>query len=92
MVLPNLYNTHSFNRNQFISNPTEGAYLDSEEGQTNLPKLVPVQYKSYKKENFLMENEAPTEKPSDEVKIFQQKLLIHQKNQIQWQEKRKDKI
>jgi len=36
----------------FISNPTEGAYLDSDEGQTNLARAIANAIISYKKEYY----------------------------------------
>ncbi len=52
----------------FISNPTEGAYLDSEEGQTNLARAIANAIISYKKEYYGDGSVPPADdKPSEKM-------------------------
>jgi len=50
----------------FLSNPVEGAYLDSEEGQEGMAKAIADAIISYKKENFNAAKGA-AEKPSQKM-------------------------
>ena len=76
MVLHKAYMPRVLIETGFISNPTEGAYLDSEEGQNEIAKAIADAIVSYKKDNFDGGvYEAPSEKPSDRVEEIQTKNI-----------------
>lgn len=66
IVLNNAYMPKVLIELGFLSNPAEGAYLDSDEGQEGMAKAIADAIISYKKENF---NAAKggTEKPSQKM-------------------------
>ena len=68
MVLHKAYMPRVLIETGFISNPVEGAKLDSEEGQNEIAQAIADAIISYKKDFFDGGNyEIPTEKPSDRV-------------------------
>ena len=64
MVLHKAYMPRVLIETGFISNPTEGALLDSEEGQQEIAQSIADAIVSYKKEYFGSNASDPTEKPS----------------------------
>lgn len=80
MVLHKAYMPRVLIETGFISNPKEGAYLDSEEGQNEIAKAIADAIISYKKENFDGGSyEAPSEKPSDCVEDVPTKAVSSNK-------------
>ena len=80
MVLHKAYMPRVLIETGFISNPKEGAYLDSEEGQNEIAKAIADAIISYKKENFDGGSyEAPSEKPSDRVEDVPTKAVSSNK-------------
>lgn len=68
MVLHKAYMPRVLIENGFISNPAEGAKLDSEEGQQEIAEAIAKAIISYKKEFFDGEaSDVQTEKPSQRV-------------------------
>ncbi|MFM9824640.1 N-acetylmuramoyl-L-alanine amidase [Flavobacterium sp.] len=68
MVLHKAYMPRILIETGFISNPIEGAILDSEEGQNDIAKAVADAIISYKKEYFGNGNEEPiNDKPSQRI-------------------------
>lgn len=68
MVLHKAYMPRVLIENGFISNPEEGAYLDSEEGQIEIANAIAEAIVSYKKDYFDGgEYVEPSEKPSERV-------------------------
>ncbi|HWR93848.1 MAG TPA: N-acetylmuramoyl-L-alanine amidase [Flavobacterium sp.] len=68
MVLHKAYMPRVLIETGFISNPKEGAFLDSEEGQMEMAQAIADAIISYKKEYFgLASNESYEEKPSKRV-------------------------
>lgn len=66
MVLHKAYMPRVLIEMGFISNPKEGAYLNSEEGQNELAEAIAKAIISYKKEYFGGEGQV-TEKPSEKL-------------------------
>lgn len=80
MVLHKAYMPRVLIETGFISNPKEGAYLDSEQGQNEIAKAIADAIISYKKENFDGGSyEAPSEKPSDRVEDVPTKNVTNNK-------------
>ncbi len=68
MVLHKAYMARVLIETGFISNPVEGAKLDSEEGQQEIAEAIAQAIVSYKKDFFDGDsNDAPTEKPSERI-------------------------
>lgn len=68
MVLHKAYMPRVLIETGFISNPKEGAFLDSEEGQMEMAQAIADAIISYKKEYFgLASNESYEDKPSKKV-------------------------
>ena len=69
MVLHKAYMPRVLIETGFISNPVEGAKLDSEEGQQEIAEAIAQAILSYKKDFFDGGDsiEAPTEKPSQRI-------------------------
>ena len=68
MVLHKAYMPRVLIETGFISNPTEGAKLDSDEGQDEVAQAIAEAIIGYKKDNFDGGTyQEPTEKPSDRV-------------------------
>lgn len=68
MVLHKAYMPRVLIETGFISNPTEGNILDSEEGQNEIAKAIADAIISYKKEYFGSENsDSEYEKPSQRI-------------------------
>ena len=69
MVLHKAYMPRVLIENGFISNPVEGAKLDSEEGQQEIAEAIAQAILSYKKDFFDGGdvNESPVEKPSQRI-------------------------
>jgi N-acetylmuramoyl-L-alanine amidase len=92
MVLHKAYMPRVLIETGFISNPTEGAYLDSEEGQNQIAKAIADAIISYKKENFDGGSyEAPAEKPSDRVEDIPTKATDSSKKPDSVAKKTEDK-
>jgi N-acetylmuramoyl-L-alanine amidase len=73
MVLHKAYMPRVLIENGFISNPIEGAKLDSEEGQQEMAEAIAQAILSYKKDFFDGgdDNEVPIEKPSQRIENHQ---------------------
>ena len=69
MVLHKAYMPRVLIETGFISNPTEGALLDSEEGQQEIAQSIADAIVSYKKEYFGSNASDPTEKPSKKTTL-----------------------
>ena len=69
MVLHKAYMPRVLIETGFISNPTEGALLDSEEGQQEIAQSIADAIVSYKKEYFGSNASDPTEKPSKKMTL-----------------------
>jgi N-acetylmuramoyl-L-alanine amidase len=67
MVLHKAYMPRVLIETGFISNPKDGAFLDSEEGQMQVAEAIADAIISYKKEYFGTGNNEPIEKPSKRV-------------------------
>ena len=67
MVLHKAYMPRELIETGFISNPKDGAFLDSEEGQMQVAEAIADAIISYKKEYFGTGNNEPIEKPSKRV-------------------------
>jgi N-acetylmuramoyl-L-alanine amidase len=67
MVLHKAYMPRVLIETGFISNPAEGAMLDSEEGQKNIAQAIANAIISYKKEYFGSNNNDPVDKPSKKM-------------------------
>ncbi len=68
MVLHKAYMPRVLIENGFISNPVEGAKLDSEEGQQEIAEAIAQAIVSYKKDLFDgNSNDTPMEKPSERI-------------------------
>ena len=68
MVLHKAYMPRVLIENGFISNPVEGAKLDSEEGQQEIAEAIAQAIVSYKKDFFDgNSNDTPMEKPSERI-------------------------
>ncbi|MFZ4670638.1 MAG: N-acetylmuramoyl-L-alanine amidase [Flavobacterium sp.] len=67
MVLHKAYMPRVLIETGFISNPTEGAKLDSEEGQQEIAQAIADAIISYKKEYFGTTASDDTEKPSQKI-------------------------
>jgi N-acetylmuramoyl-L-alanine amidase len=67
MVLHKAYMPRVLIEMGFISNPTEGSKLDSEEGQQEIAESIANAIISYKKENFGSSNDDALIKPSQKV-------------------------
>lgn len=67
MVLHKAYMPRVLIETGFISNPTEGALLDSEEGQQEIAQSIADAIVSYKKEYFGSNASDPAEKPSKKM-------------------------
>jgi N-acetylmuramoyl-L-alanine amidase len=69
MVLHKAYMPRVLIENGFISNPVEGAKLDSEEGQQEIAEAIAQAILSYKKDFFYGGdfNDTPVEKPSQRI-------------------------
>ncbi len=68
MVLHKAYMPRVLIENGFISNPVEGAKLDSEEGQQEIAEAIAQAIVSYKKDFFDgNSNDTPIEKPSERI-------------------------
>lgn len=69
MVLHKAYMPRVLIETGFISNPTEGALLDSEEGQQEIAQSIADAIVSYKKEYFGSNASDPIEKPSKKTTL-----------------------
>ena len=69
MVLHKAYMPRVLIETGFISNPTEGALLDSEEGQQEIAQSIADAIVSYKKEYFGSNASDPIEKPSKKMTL-----------------------
>ena len=67
MVLHKAYMPRVLIETGFISNPKDGAFLDSEEGQMQVAEAIADAIISYKKEYFGTGNNEPIDKPSKRV-------------------------
>lgn len=67
MVLHKAYMPRVLIETGFVSNPTEGARLDSEEGQNEIADAIYKAILSYKKEHFDTDDTVDTVKPSQRV-------------------------
>jgi N-acetylmuramoyl-L-alanine amidase len=67
MVLHKAYMPRVLIETGFISNPTEGALLDSEEGQQEIAQAIADAIVSYKKEYFGSNASDPSERPSKKM-------------------------
>lgn len=76
MVLHKAYMPRVLIETGFISNPVEGDYLDSEQGQNEIAKAIADAIISYKKDNFDGgEYVEPSEKPSERVEDIPTKAV-----------------
>lgn len=87
MVLHKAYMPRVLIETGFVSNPVEGARLDSEEGQDEIADAIYKAIVSYKKENFDTENTEDAIKPSQRVEeipisITPKKDTVSKQNQV----------
>jgi N-acetylmuramoyl-L-alanine amidase len=82
MVLHKAYMPRVLIETGFISNPKDGAFLDSEEGQMQVAEAIADAIISYKKEYFGTGNNEPIEKPSKRVIEKPTKTLQHLPSKI----------
>lgn len=80
MVLHKAYMTRVLIENGFISNPVEGAKLDSEEGQQEIAEAIAEAIISYKKDFFDGDaSDSDSDKPSSRIEDRQVKVIPEEK-------------
>ncbi|MEO0038785.1 MAG: hypothetical protein RIQ59_1996 [Bacteroidota bacterium] len=94
MVLHKAYMPRVLIENGFISNPVEGAKLDSEEGQQEIAEAIAQAIISYKKDFFDGgdSNDSPVEKPSQRIESKSTTDTTSPKKEDATEKKTEDKV